>query len=114
MELTAEQFKRLVADALERFSSEVDEKRAAPRVPVDHEVTVRPIFALINVPATPFTARLREVSYLGVGLTAPVEMAGKFRLELLDQNGKAAPVTCTAKSCRRLDAEEFEVGATFD
>ena len=80
---------------------------------VRYTAIVRPIIPGINVAATPFTARLRDISAKGVGLICPVPIVANFTLEMQHANGVLYVVNCDTKICHSIDAEQFEIGAVF-
>ena len=113
MQLTAEQFERIVAEAVSQVSSRRPEQRGAARVGVRYAVTVRPVIRGATGRATSFRGWLRDVSRSGLGLSCPVAVVGDFNIELTNAGGAIHVVRCRARSCRRVTSEAYQVGATF-
>lgn len=114
MQIGAEQFQQIVAAAKAQASDRRSEKREAVRIGVRYTIIVRPIIPGINVAATPFSAFLRDISGKGVGLTCPVAVIGRFTLETPNALDVLHVVKCRTTSCRRIDKEQFQVGAIFE
>lgn len=113
MEIGAEQFRQIVADARRQRSERKDEKRAAVRIGVRYTVNVRPIIPGINAAGTAFPAALRDISSKGVGLRCRVPIVARFTLEMADAKGAPYVVKCDVTSCHTIDKDQFLVGAVF-
>ena len=123
MQLTAERFKQIVVDARTQIVKERGDRRSSVRIGVRYQATVRRVDvpALALVPSgdgesglAPMPARVRDISSSGVGLTTPVALDGRFRLELPSERGVMYGVACSVESCRAVDANQFHIGARFD
>jgi hypothetical protein len=114
MQLTAERFEELLKGAGGQKSGRKPERRNSVRLGVRYSVTVRPLFAGSRVAGEPFRAWLRDVSLVGVGLTAPAAMSGKFTLELPNANDAVRSVPCAVKTSRKLPDGQFQIGAVFE
>jgi hypothetical protein len=66
-----------------------------------------------DVPQTPFTARLRDISAHGVSMMCPAVIGGEFTLEMPDAHGVAQVVKCRVVHCRKVERDQFYVGAAF-
>jgi hypothetical protein len=124
LEISAEQFRQIVADCRRQAGEGGGDKRRSPRVGVRYMSTVRPIAAdhegvaadaadAYAAPDAPFTARLRDVSANGVGLTCRVPVAGHFTLEMPDADGNRCAQRCRVVRCRKVDKDQFLIGAAF-
>ena len=114
MQLTAERFEELLKGAGGQKSGRKPERRNSVRLGVRYSVNVRPMFAGSRVAGEPFRAWVRDVSLVGVGLTAPAAMTGKFTLELPNANDTVRSVPCTVKTSRKLPDGQFQIGAVFE
>jgi hypothetical protein len=121
VELTAERFKQIVVDARTQIIKERGDRRMSVRIGVRYRATVRlveadavPVTTDQETTAPPMPARIRDISSSGVGLTTPVALGGRFRLEMPSERGMVYGVACSVESCRAVDANQFFIGARFD
>ena len=113
MQIRAEQFNQIVEDCARQRSDGRTDKRRTARAGVRYTATVRPMIPNTTVAAAPFTARLREIGGRGVGLTCPTPLAGVFTLEMPDGQDVAQVVKCRVIHCRRVEGDQYLVGAAF-
>ena len=113
VEIRAEQFNDVVAACKRQAGEGKGDKRQTARAGVRYIATVRPTIPNVNTHATPFTARLRDISGGGVALICPTAIAGAFTLEMPDARGVVQVVRCTVIHSRKIDKDQFHIGAAF-